>query len=52
MTKKTDLTNDCACVLSHFSRVQLCDPWTVACQALCPWDSPWKNFGVGSSIIN
>ena len=26
MTKKTDLTNDCACVLSHFSRVQLCDP--------------------------
>ena len=21
------------CVLSHFSRVRLCDPWTVACQA-------------------
>ena len=22
-------------------------PWTVACQALCPWDSPGKNTGVG-----
>ena len=23
-------------------------PWTVACQILCPWNSPGKNTGVGS----
>ena len=37
-----------ACILSRFS----CDwlfvtPWTAACQALCSWDSPGKNTGVG-----
>ena len=21
-------------------------PWTIACQALCPWNSPSKNIGV------
>ena len=37
-----------ACVLSHFSRVQLfVTPWTVATRLLCPWDSPSKNTGVG-----
>ena len=25
----------------------LATPWTVACQALCPWDSPGRNTGVG-----
>ena len=25
----------------------LTTPWTVAHQALCPWDSPGKNTGVG-----
>ena len=25
----------------------LATPWIVACQALCPWDSPGKNTGVG-----
>ena len=30
------------------SRVLFCDPWTVACQAPCPWESPGKNTGVGS----
>ena len=31
-----------------FSHVQLCvTPWTVACQASLPWDSPGKNTGVG-----
>ena len=36
------------CVLSRFSCVQLfVTPWTVACQAPCPWDFPGKNTGVG-----
>ena len=26
-------------------------PCTVACQALCPWDSPGKNTGVGSHFL-
>ena len=35
-------------MLSRFSKVQLfATLWTVACQALCPWDSPGKNAGVG-----
>ena len=25
--------------------------WTVACQALCPWDSPGKNTGVGCHAL-
>ena len=38
----------CVYVLSHFSCVQLfATLWTVACQALCPWDSPGENSGVG-----
>ena len=35
------------CVLSCFSRVQLfATPWSVACQALCPWGFPDSNVGV------
>ena len=26
-------------------------PWTVACQLLCPWDSPGKNSGVGCHAL-
>ena len=26
-------------------------PWTVACQALCPWDSLGKNTGVGCHFL-
>ena len=36
-----------ACVLSLFSRVQLCATlWTAACKAP-PWDFPGKNTGEG-----
>ena len=36
------------CMLSHFSRVLLLATlWIVACQTLCPWDSPGKDTGVG-----
>ena len=42
----------CACVLSHFSRVQLfVTLWTVVCQALCPWDSPGRNTGVSCHFL-
>ena len=35
-------------VPSRFSCVRLFEtPWTVACQAPCPWDSPGKNAGAG-----
>ena len=41
-----------ACVLSRFGPVQLfATPWTVACQAPCPWDSPGKNTGVGCHAL-
>ena len=34
-------------VLSHFSRIRLfATPWTVACQAPHPWDSPSRTTGV------
>ena len=37
-----------ACLLSHFSHVlPLVTLWIVAHQALCPWDSPGKNTGMG-----
>ena len=26
-------------------------PWTVACQAPCPWDSPGKNTAVGCHFL-
>ena len=32
-------------------RPTLCDPWTVAHQLLCPWDSPGKNTGVGCHFL-
>ena len=39
-------------LLSHFSRIQLCaTPQTAAHQALCPWDSPGKNTGVGCHFL-
>ena len=40
------------CLWSHFSCVWLfVTPWTIACQALCPWDSPGKNTGVGCRAL-
>ena len=39
-------------MLSCFSHVQLfAIPWTVACQAPCPWESPGKNTGVGCCAL-
>ena len=29
----------------------LATPWTVACQVLCPWNSPGKNTGVGCHFL-
>ena len=26
-------------------------PWTIACQVLCPWNSPGKSTGVGSHFL-
>ena len=34
----------CVCVVSVVS--DSATPWTVACQVLCPWDSPGKDTGV------
>ena len=40
------------CVLSCLSHVWLfATLWTVACQALCPWDSPGKNTRVGCCVL-
>ena len=42
----------CACMLSHFSRVQLCD--SMVCSPplwICPWDSPAKDTGVGCHVL-
>ena len=42
----------CVCVLNCFSCVWLfVTPWTVACQALCPWDSPGMNTEVGCHAL-
>ena len=39
-------------LLSRFSRVRLCvTPERAAHQALCPWDSPGKNTGVGFHFL-
>ena len=39
-------------LLSHFSRVWFCvTPQMAAHQALCPWDSPGKNTGVGYHFL-
>ena len=34
------------CGLVATSCLTLATPWTLACQASCPWDSPGKNTGV------
>ena len=42
----------CACVLSHFSCVQLIViPWTVTCQAPLSMGSPGKNTGIGCHFL-
>ena len=39
-------------MLGHVSRVQLfATLWTVAHQALCPWDSPGKNTGEDCHVL-
>ena len=40
-------TGVCACVCVLLSCVRFCDP----CQALCPWDFPGENTGVGSHSL-
>ena len=46
-------SNAYACVLSHFSPVQLfVSLWTVAQETvLCPWDFPSKRTGVGCYVL-
>ena len=40
------------CMLSHFSRVQLCaTPWTAACQAPRSMDPPGKNTGLARCFL-
>ena len=47
---KVHLVN--ACMLSRFSRVQLCVPHRQQpTRLLCPWDSPGKNTGVGCHFL-
>ena len=46
------LEHSVACVLSHFSHVQLfVNPWTVDWQSRCSWDSPGENTGVGCHFL-
>ena len=43
---------DCGCMLSHFSHVWLfANLWNRVHQALCLWDSPGKNNGVGFLVV-
>ena len=42
-----NLISSCACILSRFSCVGLCDPMECGLPGSCPWDSPGKNIGVG-----
>ena len=37
------------CAVSHIQLVLT--PWTVAHQALCPWNFPSKNTGVGCHFL-
>ena len=39
------------CLLSQFSGVQLCKPWTITCQPPLSVDSPGKNTGVGCHFL-
>ena len=42
----------CMCMLSRFNHGQLLATlWTGAPHALCPWDSPGKNTGVGCRTL-
>ena len=46
------LLTEVLCLLSLFSCVRLFSIlWIVACQLLCPWDSPGKNTGVGYHFL-
>ena len=38
-------------VLVAQSCLTLCNPWTVAHQPACPWNSPGKNNGVGCHFL-
>ena len=61
MALSYDHCNVCVCVREReresvhmLSRSVLSDsatPWTVACQALCPWNFPGKNTGVGCHLF-
>ena len=39
--------NKCVCMLSCSVVSDSATPWTVACQAVCPWDLPGTNTRVG-----
>ena len=39
------------CVSHSIMSDSFVTPWTVACQALLPWDFPGKNTGVGSYFL-
>ena len=42
----------CACVLSHFSRVQLLQPYGLwPARLLCSWDSQGNNTGMGCHTL-
>ena len=42
----------CVCAHYLFSHIWLfATPWNVACQALCPWNSPGKNTRVGCHFL-
>ena len=43
-------TCPCVCSVAQ-SCPTLCDPWNIACQVLCPWDSLGKNTGVGCHAL-
>ena len=46
------VTSALNCLLSSFSRLWLfVNLWTIAHQALCSWDSPGKNTGVGCHVF-
>ena len=51
-SEKTSVYALHVCLPSRFSRVRLfATVWTVASRLLCPWDSPYKNTGVGCHAL-
>ena len=38
--------------VGHYHVQLFSTPWTAACQAICPWNSPGKNTGVGCHSLS